>query len=160
MQYKQLVLSVLFLLGHGLTRLQAQESINTTGNNTSGNGGSVSYSIGQIGYKTYTGITGSLAQGVQQPYEICVVSAIEDTKGIYLSVYPNPTDDFLQLTIDSEDLRDLSYQLYDINGRLIQNARITDKQTYIVLSNLEISIYFMKVVQENNELKIFKIIKN
>ena len=162
MKKKQLKLSALLLLGLGLTGLQAQESINATGGNASGSVGSASYSVGQIVYTTNTGTNGSVAQGVQQPYEISVVTAIEEAKDITLSVsaYPNPTSDYLTLHIEEIDILILSYQLLDMNGKLLQNEKITGDQTNIVMSNLEPATYIMKVIQENKEVKTFKIIKN
>ena len=107
MRHKRLKLSAVFLIGLGLTGLQAQESVNATGGNVSGSGGSVSYSVSQVVYTTSTGTNGSVAQGVQQPFEISVVTAIEEAKDISLSVtaYPNPTADFLQLKVESKKLK-------------------------------------------------------
>jgi len=162
MKYKKLKLSVVLLLGLGLTGLQAQESVNATGNNASGSGGSASYSVGQIVYTTNTGTNGSVAQGIQQPYEISVVTGLEEAKGINLSVsaYPNPTTDFLELKVESEKLKNLSFQLYNMNGKLLQSAKITGSQTSIVMSNLVPATYFVKVTEGNKEVKTFKIIKN
>lgn len=167
MKHKRLKLSALLLLGLGLTGLQAQESVNATGGNASGSGGSASYSVGQVVYTTNTGTTGSLAQGVQQPYEISVVTGIEQFKGINLSVtvYPNPTTDYLTLSIDNNvqaqhSLPQLSYQLFDTNGKLLQSATIKESQTSINMSSLVRATYFLKVSQNNTSLKTFKIIKN
>jgi hypothetical protein len=162
MQSQKLKLSALFLLGIGLTGLQAQESVNATGGDASGSGGSASYSVGQVAYQTYTGTSGSVAQGVQQPYEISVVTAIEEAKGINLSVsaYPNPTTDYLTLSISEFEISNLSYQLYDMSGKLLQSEKITGNHTSIVMSNLVPATYFVKVVQGNKEVKTFKIIKN
>lgn len=162
MRHKQLKLSAVLLLGLGLTGLQAQESVNVTGSNASGNGGSVNYSVGQVVYITNTGANGSVAQGVQQPYEISVVAGIEEAKDINLSVsaYPNPTSDYLTLSFGEFDISDVTYQLYDMNGRLLQNKKITGNQTSIVMSNLVPANYFVKVIQGNKEVKTFKIIKN
>jgi hypothetical protein len=162
MQHKRLKLSVVFLLGLGLIGLQAQESINATGGDASGSGGSASYSVGQVVYTTNTGTNGSVAQGVQQPYEIWVVTAIEEAKGINLlvTVYPNPATDYLTLRIDELDISNLSYQLYDIQGKLLRNEKITSNQTSIAMSNLMPATYFVKVVQGNKEIKTFRIIKN
>jgi ABC-type uncharacterized transport system substrate-binding protein len=90
-----------------------------------------------------------------------VVTAIEEAKGINLSVtaYPNPTTDFLTLRIDEFEISNLSYQLYDVNGKLLQSEKITGNQTSIVMSNLVLATYFVKVVQGNKEVKTFKIIK-
>jgi hypothetical protein len=162
MRQKRLKLSAVLLLGFGLTGLQAQVSINATGGNAAGSGGSVNYSVGQVFYTTNTGTSGSVAQGVQQPYEISVVTGIEEAKGINLSVtaYPNPTTDYLTLRIDEFDISNLSYQLYDMQGKLLQNEKIMDNQTSIVMSNLVPATYFIKVIQGNKEVKTFKIIKN
>lgn len=156
-----LKLSAVLLFGFGLTGLQAQESVNATGGNASGGGGSVSYSVGQAVYTTNTATSGSLSEGVQQPYEISVVTFVEEAKGINLSVsaYPNPTNDYLTLSIGEFDISNLSYQLYDMNGKLLQNEKITGNQTSIVMSNLVPATYFVKVIQGNKEVKTFKIIK-
>ena len=164
MRHKKLKLSVVLLLGLGLTGLQAQENVNATGGNALGSGGSSSYSVGQLVYTTNTGTNGSVAQGVQQPYEISVVTGLEEAKGINLSVsaYPNPTTDYLTLSIDASttlSIQSMSYQLYDMNGKLLQNEKISGSQTSIVMSNLVPATYFVKVVQGNKEVKTFKIIK-
>ena len=102
MRHKKLKLSTLLLLGLGLIG-QAQETVPATGGNASGSGGSASYSIGQMVYTTNTGTNGSVAQGVQQPYEISVITGIEEAKGISLncSAYPNPTIEFITLKVDA-----------------------------------------------------------
>ena len=64
MRHKRLKLSAVLLSGPGLTRLQAQESVNATSGNASGSGGSVSYSVGQVAYQTNTGTSNSVAEGV------------------------------------------------------------------------------------------------
>ena len=162
MRHKKLKLSAVLLLGLGLTGLQAQTSINATGGDVTGGGGSASYSVGQVVYTTNTGTSGSVAQGVQQAFEISVVTAIEEAKGINLSVtaYPNPTTDYLTLRIDEFEISNLSFQLYDMNGKLLQNEKITGNQTSIVMSNLVPATYFVKVIQGSKEVKTFKIIKN
>lgn len=158
------VIGVIALLtfAFSLSTVSAQTSVNATGGDALGSGGSASYSVGQVVYTTNTGTTGTLEQGVQQPYEISVVTGLEEVKGINLSLsaYPNPTTDFLQLEVESEKLKDLSFQLYDMNGKLLQSEKITGNQTSIVMSNLLPATYFVKVNQSNKEVKTFKIIKN
>ena len=101
MRHKKLKLSAVLLLGLGLTGLQAQNAVPATGGNASGSGGTVAYSVGQVVYTTNTATNGSVAQGVQQPFEISVVTGLEEAKGINLalSAYPNPTTDFLNLKV-------------------------------------------------------------
>ncbi len=162
MLHKHLKLIAIILFGLGFTGLQAQTSVNATGENASGSGGSASYSVGQVTYQTKTGTNGSVSEGVQQAYEISVVIEIEEAKGINLMVaaYPNPTTDYLTLSINEFDISNLSYQLYDFNGKLLQNKKITDTKTSIVMSNLVSANYFVKITKANKEIKTFKIIKN
>jgi len=164
MRQRRLKLSAVLLLGFGLIGLQAQEAIPATGGNASGNGGTVSYSVGQVINTTNTGANGSVAQGVQQPYEISVVTGIKEAIGINVSVsvsaYPNPVTEFLKLKVESYKVENLSYQLYDMNGRLLENKKITSNETSIAMSNHSPAIYFLKITQANKEVKMFKIIKN
>ena len=159
MKHKKVKLSVL-LLGLGLTA-QAQQAITTTGGNASGSGGSVSYSVGQMVYKTTNGSLGSLAQGVQQPYEISIVLGIEDNSiNLKLTAYPNPTSNFLTLNASNAELSTLNFELYDISGKLIESRKIISISETIAMENLPTATYFLKVNNNNNEVKIFKIIKN
>lgn len=160
MRNKRLKLSAILLLGLGLTGLQAQTSVNAVGGDASGSGGSVSYSVGQVVYTISTGTTGSVVHGVQQPYEISVETGIENTD-IDLSViaYPNPTNNYLQLRVEYECFKDLSYLLYDINGKLLQAKELLSTETQIDISSYASATYFVKVTQGNEVLKTFKIIK-
>jgi len=168
MKYKRIKCSAVLLLGLGLTGLQAQESLNATGAMATGSGGNAAYSVGQVVYTTNTsGANGSVAQGVQQLYEISIVTAIEQGKGIDLSmaVYPNPANDYLILSVADFELSNLSYQLYDMNGRLLQSQKITGAQTNIAMSSFMPAVYFVKITAvetmhaSSKELKSFKIIK-
>ncbi len=166
---KVINLTVAFLLTFtfSLSTVTAQESINASGDNASGSGGSVSYSVGQVVYQSHTGSTGSITEGVQQPYEISVITTLEEAEGIALlaTAFPNPTDNYLTLSIDDNvqtrnALSQLSFQLYDMNGNLLQSEKITGNQTSIVMSNLVPATYFVKVIQDQKEIKTFKIFKN
>ena len=163
MKQKRITFSVL-LLGLGINLTHAQYATTSSGGNASGSGGSVSYSIGQVVYTTNTGINGSVAQGVQQPYEISVVMGIEENKGISLvfSAYPNPTTDFLTLKIDGAkiNIQSMSFQLFDISGKLLESKKIEGDKTSISMENLASATYFLKLYDMDKEVKIFKVIKN
>ncbi len=162
MRHKKIKLCAVLLLGLGLTRLQAQEAIPASGGNATGNGGSASYSVGQVVYTTNTGTNGSAAQGVQQPYEISVVTGIEVAKDInlFFSVYPNPATDFLTLKIEGTVETKYIASLYNINGKLILAKKVGDNETTIPMGNLMPATYFLKVTEGDKEIKTFKIIKN
>jgi len=140
--------------------VQGQSTIPATGSNATGSGGSVSYTIGQVTYNTY-GTTGTVAQGVQQPYEISVVTGIEKAKDISLEivVYPNPATDYVKLKVENYETENLLYQLYNINGILLENKKIESNETSIVFRNHIQGTYFLKITDKQKEIKTFKIIK-
>lgn len=160
MKNKKTNLSATLLLGLGLSTAIAQQATTTTGSVDSGTGGSVSYSIGQVVYTSHAGTNGSVSQGVQQTYEIFTVGITESEFLISLNAYPNPTNDFLKLQVADYSNENLSYQLTDIGGKLIESKKITNKTESISLVNLTTATYFLKVTNNNNEVKTFKIIKN
>lgn len=161
MNYKQIKNSFLFVLAFGITGLQAQESLNTAGGNATGSGGSVSYSIGQTVYTTNTEESGSVAQGVQQPFEIYALDVKEhgDLKTL-INIYPNPATNYLTLEVKEFDLSNLSFQLFDIQGKLLQTLKITDNKTIVNLMDFAVATYFARIIDGNKQIKTFKIIKN
>lgn len=162
MKHNKFIITVLILFYFGMTGMKAQDAIPVSGGNANGSGGSVSYSIGQVVYTSNAGTNGSVSQGVQQPFEISEITAISEATGINLtvSVYPNPTTDFLMLSISDFEISNLSYQLYDLNGKLLETKNIDNNQISILISNLVPATYFLKVIQSKKEIKTFKIIKN
>jgi hypothetical protein len=164
MQLKKIKLSIVLLSGMGLTGLHAQthQSVNTSGGNATGGGGSASYSVGQVVYTTNTGANGSVAQGVQQPYEISIVLAMEETQDINLvaTVFPNPANEFISLQISGRSTAGLSYQFYDADAKLIESKKIVNDVTKIDVHALAASTYYLKVLDMQKEIKTFKIIKN
>ncbi|OIP02538.1 MAG: hypothetical protein AUJ98_01050 [Bacteroidetes bacterium CG2_30_33_31] len=164
--WKEKILAMVAILSFtlSLTTVMAQENVNSTGGNAAGSGGSASYSVGQVEYTYNTGTNGSVAQGVQQPYEISVVIGFDEAKEINLlvSAYPNPTTDDLLLKVDSSSIlpiQSMEYQLYDMNGKLLQITKISSNLTSIAMNSLKSATYFLKVIANDKEVKTFKIIK-
>lgn len=153
---------VLLATGLLLTGLaQAQESANASGGDATGSGGTVAYSVGQVFYTNNIGGTGSVAQGVQQPYVISTVGIKETALNISLTAFPNPTTEKLTLQISDYNNEKLSYQLLDMQGKLMRNGEIVGKLTQIDMNSLPVATYFINVVnQEKQTVQSFKIIKN
>jgi hypothetical protein len=160
-------LAIVFFLFLSTNSILAQDVIPSSGGNASGSGGTVSYSVGQVVYTTNTGTSGSVAQGVQQPYEIYIITGTDNSMKINLlcTVYPNPATTHLTLKTENTDKENLSYQLYDINGKLLENKKVEANETTVDLGHRPVATYLLKVVQTNQastpkEIKTFKIVKN
>jgi len=151
---------MLLISGISFSFAQGQTATVSAGMNASGSGGSASFSVGQLNYVTQSGTNGSSAQGVQQPYEIFIVSVLENQYNISLSVYPNPTEGKVNLQVGDFKNKKLFYQLLDMQGRLIEKAEISEMQTELPMQNLPQATYLLNIYQNEKTIQSFKIIKN
>ena len=152
--------SIVFLL-LTIGGLYGQENILASGNNSSGIGGSIAYSLGQVFYSNYTGTNGSVTEGVQQPYEISVVLGIDVIDiDLELYVFPNPVSNYLNLEIGDINRYAFSYQLLDMNERIIQSRKLTSNSTIIDMERLSAATYFLNIRDGQRIIKTFKVIKD
>jgi hypothetical protein len=141
--------------------VQAQETVPAAGGEATGSGGTSSYTLGQIVYATHTGSNGSVAQGVQQPYEISATIGIEVTEiNLELVAYPNPTNNALTLNIRNYNNEKLTYQVYDMQGKIIENGTVKSNFTDISLEGQPVATYFINITKNNQLIKTFRIVKN
>ncbi|MFZ4725899.1 MAG: T9SS type A sorting domain-containing protein [Paludibacter sp.] len=165
MKKKNFCVAALLTATFGLSTLMAQQTVPTSGGNASSADGTVSYTVGQLVSTTVTGISGTVAQGVQQAYEISTVTGME-LMGIDLqyAVYPNPTTDFLVLKVkENAYMGTCDFQLIDMNGRLMATKQIKAGETIIPMNEYSRGAYLLKITNTKStvskEIKSFKIIK-
>lgn len=141
--------------------LYAQEVVTTTGGNGSGAGGSVSYTVGQVVNNIYRTSSGSVTEGIQQPYEISVETDVESMDiNLMITVFPNPTSDYLTIQVHYLRKEELFYKLYRIDGKLITKGKINDKETKLKTEDLTTAVYLLSISNNKKEIKVFKIVKN
>ena len=152
---KKIILFLLFSTNY----LFAQQSVNSSGGNGSGTGGSLSFSLGQIDYVYANGSNGSVSQGVQQPFEIFMLGTNEIPEiTLELSIYPNPTVDILYIKNKNVAL-EFIYQLFDVTGKLIASSTKMVQQDQIDVSSFQSGTYILNIKTNNNASKSYKIIK-
>jgi hypothetical protein len=152
--------SLFFALSFVVGSVLAQESLNTSGGDAAGSGGTVAYTIGQVAYTNHSGANGDVNQGVQQPYEIYFVSIDEDDIRIELSAYPNPTSDNIKIQFEEFGNRDAIICLIDQSGKLLAESKVNNSTAKLEMAQYETGIYILKVISENQLIKSFKIIKH
>lgn len=87
-----------------------------------------------------------------QPFLSSIVNVFFSKEDI--SIYPNPTTDFLQI-YTSNTLKSL--QVYNANGQLVLN--LPNKQNRFDVSTIAKGLYFLKIIDENNTVKKLSFIK-
>lgn len=158
MREKSIFIAILIFY---MTASLAQETVISAGGDGTGSGGTVAYSIGQILHTSINVTSGGIIHGVQQPYEISVVTGLDEFYeiGLNLSTYPNPVNEILILKVEGLIWKDLNYQIYNSQGKMFRAEELLDVETYIDMSPLAPGIYFLRVNMEKDAVKIFKIIK-
>lgn len=138
----------------------AQVSVNASGGNGTGSGGTTSYTIGQLVYTAHEGNSGSVAQGVQQAFEIYSVGLQETDFAMNLSVFPNPTTENLIVQVSNWNEQPLSFELTDEAGRLLLSETILSAHTPVNMENMQAATYFIHVLNHAHaRVQTFKVIK-
>ncbi|MHC0444928.1 T9SS type A sorting domain-containing protein [Flavobacterium sp. 3-218] len=143
------------------TKTYSQESIVVAGGKGAGAGGTASYSVGQVSDLSLKGSGGSAHEGVQQAYEIATLGADEFKEiNLVITAYPNPTIDVLNLIVSDNQYDDLSFTLFDINGKIVANtSKVISSETKVSMQGLAKGVYFLAVNRSSKAIKTFKIIK-
>ena len=140
----------------------AQSGANSAGIEATGSNGKVSASVGQV--FTGTNTSGSLyaVEGVQQPYEISVITSNEELHEMaeQIEVFPNPFIDAVNIKIANNHGTNKRYLLMDMNGKLLKQGNIETDETLIDAAFLIKGTYLLSIMNEKALAKSFKIIKN
>jgi hypothetical protein len=148
--------SILFL--YTITdSVKGQQSIAVSGDYFERSGGSVSYTLGEVMVSTFTADNISLTQGLQQPYLVVTALNPFERTDPDIMIFPNPVQEILTVKVDFTDK--FSYTLHDGYGRLLEQEAIAEPITEISFISLSPGTYYIKIVEDATEVKIFKIVK-
>ena len=141
-----------------------QSAIVPLGGDAQNSNGSVSYTVGQVVTQTVANSNGSIsvAEGVQQPYEIQAVG-INPYPQITLSaiVFPNPTENMAQLQLNGFEIPTggLQAHLFDAKGKLLQVIPVTDDLTTFEIGQYATGTYYLELRDGKQPLKTFKVVR-
>ncbi len=135
------------------------ELISSSGESFQNSSYLLDWSIGECITATHSTGTYVLTQGFHQ--NTYVVSKVEDLRSdILISVYPNPTSDFISVDFKSSAGHLSVITITDINGKVLQQTKVINKIGEFDFSVYAKGVYFLTVKQDNKLIKSFKIIKN
>jgi hypothetical protein len=158
---KRKVYFFIFIFSFTCGSLQAQQVLSSAGASATGVGVQLSWTIGEPVIETFTGTTAILTQGFHQSR--LTVTAIDPTlfPELDLSVYPNPVSTSLQLQISGDRQLNLTYRLYNIEGKAILSKEIENFPEVIKMELFSSGTYLLKVFRDGTTpLKTFKVIKD
>lgn len=140
----------------GMLNSDAQNNTLSAGGSIEAANGRVEYSLGQVFFLNTDEASGSVNEGLQQPYLNEIITGWEYQE-IQLEVFPNPT--FQHLTLKIQDGRNGEYLLEMLNteGKLILVKQVITNQTEIDLGNSASGIYFLNIYQNEILIKSYRI---
>lgn len=136
-----------------------QERSVAAGGDISGSSGSFSFTVGLPDYSNYSGASGSVSEGVQQPFELFSLGIEEWNTTIDFSVYPNPVSSYLTIDFPMK-LEDVSYEIIDGTGRIVKDGKLLEMSNVISLQELAMANYHFVVKQHSTVLRTYQIIKH
>ena len=106
---------------------------------------------------TETDGTNDLTQGFHQTNWNFV--GLEDFAPDYeATIFPNPTEDVLN--IRTSTFENVTYTLYDAQGKLVMQDKLSAEQTPIQVSQLAPGSYSLTLNNQAQNLKTFKLVKS
>ena len=153
---KNLILTSSFIL-FGIFLIQAQEVVSSGGEYFENTNISISWTLGEPVTETISDENNILTQGFQQS-KLSTSEIFSLNSDIFdIKLFPNPTKDFINLI--TEKYKNLSFCISDSNGKLLSEGKIISENTEIPVSNFPAAIYFLKISNNNQIIKIFQIVK-
>jgi hypothetical protein len=79
----------------------------------------------------------------------------------YIRTFPNPADDYLNISIAGDYGDEINYFIYSLDGRLINNGKLINKQlNKLDLSKLSKGIYLLEINADNKLIHKDKLVLN
>lgn len=136
----------------------AQEVISTQGDSYVNANGSIDFTVGEVVIDTGTDGNNDLTQGFHQPV-LSSVGLEDHMPGYEATIFPNPTDHVLY--IRTTLYQGVSYQLYDAQGKILQQQALSSTESSLEVSQLPVGHYFLVLIdKDQNKLKTFNLLKN
>ena len=135
----------------------AQEIVATQGDSYSNTSMQINFTIGEIIINTESDGVNTLTQGFHQT-NWNFVGLENHTPEYEATIFPNPTSDILN--IRTSTFENVTYTLYDAQGKLILQDKLSSEQTPIKVSQLAPGNYSITLTNEIQNLKTFKLVKS
>lgn len=139
----------------------SNEVISSNGNYYKNANIAVSWTIGEAFIESYSKSSVILTQGFHQPILIESDSnpgGILIDKNITISIFPNPTFNSINISIINFEKYSKAL-LYDGLGKIITETTIAQQLTEINMKPFSEGIYYLKVLDNQNQIQSFKIEK-
>ena len=82
-----------------------------------------------------------------------------NVKDEFYKIFPNPANNEITLECQTQFLKNVKMEIYNLTGICVYKSEITDSSTKIVLNDIESGVYFVMIKEGSNILDKIKLIK-
>ncbi len=159
---RKLIILLCLIFPVSILKAQSLERSVLASSGNSGTAGSIAvdYTIGETIIATLASANTIVTAGFHQPNT--TVSINETYTSALFRIYPNPSNDKVNVFLDSPGLKHGHIQIADVTGRVVYSSVVSDAQMKdsglsISVSNFEAGVYFISVVldKEDNSSEIY-----
>ncbi len=120
--------------------------ISSSGTEFTKNNIALSWSLGEINITTINSSDAILTQGFQQT-GIYTTATLNPELNYDLSIFPNPSKDFITIKFEDGLNNFKSFHILDINGKICHNGIFTANEQIINIRNFTAGLYFVSIVE-------------
>lgn len=99
-------------------------------------------------------VTSTVTQNVQN------CTGIEELFAANMNVYPNPATDVVNFSIPSDLAGKVKLELFDALGKLVASEELTKEVTSLKVTKFEPGVYMFKLISNNGDVKIGRLVKH
>lgn len=159
---KYLIIILFFLAGTSLKAQSLEKQVIGSAGSTSTAGGFVlSATVGELAVETKTG-SFALTEGYHQAFVAESVAIKNISIDVDYSLYPNPSSDFIIITLDISENISGKMKIINTLGKIVvenENFAGTEIENKFDISHLTNGVYFLNIAFENKETKQISFIK-
>ena len=141
----------------------AQQDVVTNGGDAKSEGGSFSYSVGQIlvsqidpPSSSWSNEAITINHGVQQFF----IPNCENNQQVKITAFPNPSNGLVNIELSNWDDVEVSVAVFDVLGKSLLQQPLSKKRTQLNLSQLNSGIYLISIDNVCGSVSSFKLILN
>mgnify|MGYP002638747049 CR=1 FL=1 len=151
-----LTLVVFLLLGVLVSTAQSidRHVAASAGNEFTNSSGTITYTIGEPVTETLSSGNATATQGFHQGI-INITSVREQIKDVEISIYPNPTSDYVTVKFDEAGL----WQLHTVDGKLVSSGQLSTGSTNIDMRAIALSTYMLTIISDDNRTNTYRVVK-
>ncbi len=160
MRKKLLFLSACFSLSFSFAQSLSPQVISSAGTSFINGASQLDWTLGETVTSVLSNSGGILSQGFHQPN--LLVTAIDNVTTNYsITIFPNPTVDFLQIQIQNLLNEVIIVDLYNVQGKLLQTQQINSTADLkINLGDYSAGTYTLSLKDHSEKNKSYQIIKS